>query len=86
METNMDILVNYLKEHGYNYERKPKFGGEIVVVTDDNGNYLWDAICHQYSYGGPEGYLELMGESILHHDDVEGWLTAADVIGKLEAA
>ena len=45
----------------------------------------WDAICHRYSYGGPEGLLEIMGCIVRSDcdDDVEGFLTAEDVLARL---
>lgn len=45
----------------------------------------WDAICHKYSYGGPEGLLEIMGYIVRSDwdEDVEGWLTAEDVLSRL---
>ena len=42
----------------------------------------WDVICQEYSYGYEEGLLEAYG-SIVPDGDVEGWLTAEDVIARL---
>lgn len=65
-------------------------------LTDDvegnSNNQIWypnhdksvcDVICHKYSYGGNDGYLEIMGLSENDEDDVEGWLTAEEVFLKI---
>ena len=65
-------------------------------LTDDvmgnSDNQIWypnynesicDVICHEYSYGGKDGYLEIMGLSENHDDDVEGWLIAEDVYNRI---
>ena len=60
-------------------------------VMDNSDNQVWypnhdekicDVICHKYSYGGEDGYLEMMG---LTEDDydVEGWLTAEQVFRRI---
>lgn len=66
-------------------------------LTDDvcgnENNQLWypnckhnicDVICHEYSYGGKDGLLEMMGlvpEEV--DDDVEGYLTVAEVFHRI---
>ena len=67
-------------------------------VTDDvmgnSNNQIWypnfekhicDVICHEYSYGGKDGYLEIMGLSDNEYDDVEGWLTAEQVFERISS-
>jgi len=64
-------------------------------LTDDamgnSNNQIWypnhdenicDVICHEYSYGGNDGYLEIMGLT-QNEDDVEGWLTAEEVFTRI---
>lgn len=64
-------------------------------LTDDamgnSNNQIWypnhdekicDVICHEYSYGGNDGYLEIMGLT-QNEDDVEGWLTAEEVFDRI---
>ena len=80
----LNKLENWLKDNGYHYISKPKFSGGIVVVNDPNGNYLWDAVWHEFSYGHEKGLLEVMGEALLDHDDVEGWLTCEDIVKKIK--
>lgn len=74
---NDQIIVYTENDFGYPPERKePWYDLEI-----DGKPYLryWDVVCHQYSYGGDKGLLEIYGSIV---DDVEGWLTAEDVINK----
>lgn len=52
------------------------------IIVFENGVLSWDVICQRGSYGGDEGLLEGMGSIF---EDVEGWLTAADVIERIEA-
>lgn len=54
-----------------------------ITVMDRDGNYLWDAICHYGSYGYENGLLEIAG-NLVPGGDVEGWLTAEDIIRKIE--
>ena len=56
-----------------------------IIVYDDDGKIAWDAICHWGSYGFEQGLLEIMGSICRNQDDVvEGWLTAQDIIDRLE--
>ena len=58
-----------------------------LVVLDKNGRVLWDAICHKGSYGYEQGLLEVMGSTVVlpsDGDSVAGFLTAQDVIDRLE--
>ena len=54
------------------------------IVVYDGAVQIWDVICQRGSYGADQGLLEGMG--ILFGPDVEGWLTAEDVIKKIEEA
>ena len=87
MMTEMDKLEQGLQEKGINYLRHTRgwdFTDQILVYNDEN-EVAWDAICGAYSYGGPEGLLEVMGLTISpdNEDDVEGYLTAEDILGVL---
>lgn len=75
----------------------PKDGYQIIVWRDaaptdtrewDNPRLrAWDAICGCGSYGNEEGLLEVMGNPVIlpsDGDTVAGWLTADDVIARLE--
>lgn len=78
--TEMDKLEKYLKDNGYSYTRRPLYNGQQIVVFDKHGNRIWDVVLHEGSYGMEDNLLEVMGEALLGHDDVEGYLTAEDVI------
>lgn len=81
----LDILLLRLKvPHTYD----PKYLGgynEQIVVYNSEGQRMWDAICMHGtfslsgSYGADQGFIEVMGEQLLGHDDVKGWLTARQV-------
>lgn len=56
-----------------------------ILVYDGNDKYMWDAICHWGSYGYEDGLLEVMGPVMVEQDmGVEGFLTAEDIINKIE--
>lgn len=61
-------------------------GGYQIVVNDDNGEYLWDAICGWGSFGFKQGLVEIMGVIVSEDagDSVEGHLTADEVIKRIE--
>lgn len=97
--TELNRLEEYLKVNGIPYERISKdteydpehhYIKELerhqLIVYDERGNRLWDAICHEGSYGAEEGLLEIYGEIVspMAGDSVEGWLTAKDVIKRIE--
>ena len=86
MMTEMTTLIDMMNSANIPYE----------LTTDCCGNengQLWypschnnicDVICHEFSYGGPEGLLEIMG--LVDDDcgdDVEGWLTAENVFARI---
>lgn len=95
----LNMLERYLKEHNIRYERIDQdriFDREKGIaqnerhqinVLDEEGNRLWDAICHPGSYGYERGLLEIYGSIVDEArvgDTVEGWLTAQDVICLIE--
>ena len=48
---------------------------------------IWDAICQRGSHGYEEGLLEIYGvivDEAIDGDTVVGWLTAEDIIKRLE--
>lgn len=61
-------------------------GGRQIVVNDENGEYLFDAICGYGSFGFNQGLIEIMGCIVPDdvHDSVEGFLTADEVIERIE--
>lgn len=98
--TELNKLEDYLKENGEVYERVDADGysplpewpelvvGEQhqIIVPHFGEGYEWDAICQRGSYGCEEGLQEIYG-NIVNEDDgdsVVGYLTAEDVIKRLE--
>lgn len=93
----LNRLEKYLQEHGYYYRRIDKqasspglYGYDEqhqIRVYEDAGctHQVWDVICHRGSYGYEQGLLETMG---MPEDgsDVTGYLTADEVIARLEGA
>lgn len=95
--TELDKLEAYLKAKDIRYHRhdvQERVGQYVVdqhqiVVLDRKGRRAWDAICQTGSYGYEEGLLEVMGRPVVCESDgydVDGWLTAAEVIARLEGA
>lgn len=58
------------------------------ICVPNRENCEWDVICHKGSYGYDRGLLEIMGSLITEEeaeeDNVVGWLTADDVIRRIE--
>ena len=95
--SEIDKLEKYLKEKGINYDRKKSIvsvrdgeqiivynNGERIIVYDKNGIREWVAIFDFTSYGYEEGLLELRGTIVRHGYIFEGWLTAENIIKRLE--
>lgn len=89
----LDKLEDYLLEKGIPHERSDESDGyfdwhQITVYADNaKTERVWDAICHYGSYGYENKLLEVMGKPFVREDsedDVCGYLTAEDVIKKLE--
>ena len=83
----MDLLEEYLRKKEKPYQRWYLDNGEQIIVYDEDGHRLWDAVCTKYSYGHERGLLEIMGNIVDKKragDSVEGWLTAQDVIDRVE--
>lgn len=86
----LNKLEEYLAAHNYKYERIDEEDDYInqhqLIVYDDEGTRLWDAICNRGSYGYEEGLLEIMGTLVdpKAGDDVEGFLRANEIIIRLE--
>lgn len=88
--SELDKLEQYLKENRANYNRVDEDGFPGVHrldVFNAEGNIAWDAICQRGSYGFDAGLLEIYGELVDREKDgssVVGWLTAEDVIRRIE--
>lgn len=85
-------LIDGLIERNLPFKFETIYDGYKVTVycmdEEDNeydGKYSWDAICHFGSYGHEEGLLEIMGEIVRNDDDdVEGYLTANEILDRLQ--
>ena len=95
--SELDILTQYLKDHNIPFERydcsKEDFeiNDECTFYIDrhqicvPNQQYiLWDVICQEGSYGYRDGLLEACGDIVEVDDVVEGYLTAQDIIERIE--
>ena len=76
----MKKLAEGLVERGIAFTFTPIYEGCQIIVKD-----TWDAVCHEFSYGGKHGLLEIMG-TLVHNDndDVEGYLTTEDILKRLD--
>lgn len=76
----MDKLAAGLAEKGIPFTYKALFDGVQIRCSD------WDAVCHRFSYGHEKGLIEIMGSIVQPgDDDVEGWLTAEEILARLQA-
>lgn len=79
-----DIVTNY---YGLKFADPATVERHQLIVFSKDGKRQWDAVCHKGSYGYDEGLLEIMGEPVVREidgDTVVGYLTAQDVIDRLE--
>lgn len=72
------------------FERSVEFKGSFHEIStrelDAAGcSRSWDAICYFGTYGHADGLLEIAGDIVEGDEGVEGWLTADDIIARLEA-
>jgi hypothetical protein len=89
--SELDKLEQYLKDNGIGYERIDEnvdtWGRHQIKVFGSDSEIAWDAICHRGSYGFEQGLLEIYGTLVDEEkdgDSVAGWLTAEDVIKRIE--
>lgn len=97
--TQLNRVEQYLKDKGIPYERfdkedviSPQFPYYLEtlerhqIYVPNGKNSEWDVICQKGSYGAEEGLLEIYGSIVATNagDSVEGWLTADDVIARIE--
>lgn len=76
----LDAMLKKLKvPHTYD-NPFPSENYEQIIVYDSEGHKLWDGICSVMSYGGEQGFIEVMGPAILGRcNEAEGWLTAREI-------
>ena len=88
--TEMDKLIDYLKicpPEKYTYSVVEFCGRPQVIFMDfQTGERVADCVCHYGSYGHERGLIEAMGAPLVNEeigDDVEGWLTAVDILSRI---
>lgn len=86
-KTELDKLQEYLISRRISHERIDERNRHQICVPEDGLYCRWDVICHRGSYGYEEGLLEIYGDIVdwrKDGDSVVGWLTAEDVIRRVE--
>lgn len=82
--TEIEKLDAALTEMNISHENviRPMGGGDMIIAYGGRfgTKYLFDAICNEFSYGGRQGLLEVMGKWLIGNRDVMGRLTADDVV------
>ena len=74
----MNKLAIGLAERGIEFKLRYLWHG-MQILCD-----TWDAVCHDSSYGHENGLIEVMGTVCRSEDDdVEGWLTADEILSRL---
>lgn len=86
MRNEMTTLIDMLTSANIPFELRTDACGNKnnQIYYPSYESRTCDVICHEYSYGGREGLLEIMGlvdDEIC--DDVEGWLTAENVFARI---
>lgn len=83
MNNNSEItkLACLLAKEGIPFELCPWVNNgkpTIQIASPNKECCIVDAVCHDNSYGGKQGLLEVLGSANpnLPNDDVVGWLTA----------
>ena len=71
-------LARGLKDRGIAYNMRAHIDG-LQIVADE-----WDAVCSTGSYGAQRGLLEIMGSIATGNDHVEGYLTADEILRRLD--
>lgn len=89
MRTEMNKLIEMLNDANIPFELTTDVCGnkDNQVWYPSRKNRVCDVICHQGSYGGEKGLLEIMGlltEEEAEHDDVVGYLTAENVFNRIK--
>ena len=82
MKTNKEMEKLIVMVDNANYDSYITEVFETLQLNlEKNGKRIGDIICHEFSYGGKNGLLEIMGCGIKDEygkDDVKGYLTAEE--------
>lgn len=62
--------------------------GALQLVVPSVTNPEWDAVCSNFTYGGANGLIEISGKYVEEDylDDVQGWLSAEDILERIDRA
>lgn len=62
--------------------------GALQLVVPSIANPEWDAVCSNFTYGGAKGLIEISGKYVEEDylDDVQGWLSAEDILERIDRA
>ena len=72
--TEMEKLIVKLSDNRVTFDLTFNWNGNTPQVWIPRADSpLCDVICHEFSYGGKDGLLEILCKN---WDDVRGWLTA----------
>lgn len=84
--SEMEKLASLLTEAEIPFLKTDDLFCGTQIVYSYKGKKVCDAICNRYSYGGTDGYLEIMGlvDKKKVGDVVEGWLTADEVFDRIK--
>lgn len=90
MKTEMTKLITLLLNSDIPFDLTTDSMGNQhnQVWYPSRDNVVCDVICHEYSYGGKDGFLEMMGlltDEESECDSVIGWLTADEVYRRISA-
>lgn len=80
----MNKLIELLEENGIPFETELDIFGGIQVFYPNEENAICDVICHEFSFGGNKGLLEMMGLVECDDDAVEGYLKAKEVFKRIQ--
>ena len=77
----LDVALTELNI-GHEHIIGPMGGGDMIIAYSGifGTKYLFDVICNEFSYGGKQGLLEVMGKWLTGDRNVHGWYTADDVV------
>ena len=92
MDKNIPYEINIVKSYDsiwpIKLDKTPAYYKQICVPVFDSEKRKWDAVCHWGTYGFEDGLLEIMGDILteedLEYDTVKGFLTADEVIERIE--
>ncbi len=86
MSMEMEKLINMLEEANIPHEVVRHWSGTPQVFYPSKSDSICDVVSFNGSYGGDEGYLEIMGlvDSYCKGDNVQGYLTAEEVFARIK--